>query len=74
MIEVSKHTIGGDLTAATELLHLSQSCTDVSTLIYTVSENAGALCERYVRAEQSLAQEASEVAEKCIAALKAKKQ
>jgi len=55
---------------AESLLHLAQSCADVSTLIYTVSENAGSLYQRYVAAEQELAEQATEVAQKCTDILK----
>jgi len=56
--------------ALVDLLHLSQSCSDISTLIYTVSENAGALYERYSKAEEQLAVEGVETAEKCAETLK----
>ncbi len=52
------------------LLHLARSCADVSVLIYTVSENAGSLYRRYVDAEQELAEQAAEVAQKCTDILK----
>jgi hypothetical protein len=52
------------------LLHLAQTCADVSTLIYTVSENAGSLYQRYVTAEEGLAEQATEVAQKCTDILK----
>jgi hypothetical protein len=42
----------------------------VSTLIYTISENAGALYKRYIEAEQELAEQAAEVAQKCTDILK----
>jgi hypothetical protein len=35
----------------------------VSTLIYTVSENAGSLYQRYVDAEEELAEQAAGVAQ-----------
>jgi hypothetical protein len=54
------------------LLHLAQSCAAVSTLIYTVSENAGSLYQRYVDAEQEFAEQTAEVALKCVDALKKK--
>ena len=43
---------------------------DVSTLIYTVSENADSLYQRYVEAEEQLANQGAEAAEKCVAILK----
>jgi hypothetical protein len=60
----------GNKDKAESLLHLAKSCPDVSTLIYTVSENAGALYQRYVDAEQELAERATEVAQECTDALK----
>ena len=62
--------MAGNKDKATSLLHLAQSCSDVSALIYTVSENAGSLYQRYVEAEQQLAVQAAEVAEKCTEILK----
>ena len=64
--------LNGDKDAATSRLHLSQSCTDVSTLLYTVSENAGALYTRYVQSEEKLAEKGAEVAQKCAEVLKQK--
>jgi hypothetical protein len=51
-------------------LHQAQSCSDVSTLVYTVSENAASLYQRYVEAEEQLAVRGAEAAEKCIDILK----
>lgn len=62
--------MAGNIDKARSLLHLSQSCLDVSILIYTVSENAGSLFERYVSAEEQLAIQGAEVAEKCTDILK----
>lgn len=62
--------MGGNSDKAKSLLHLSQSCMDVSTLIYTVSENAGSLYERYVSAEEQLAVQGAQAAEKCVNILK----
>lgn len=62
--------MGGNKDKAETLLHLAHSCADVSTLIYTVTENAGALYQRYVGAEQELAEQAAEVAQKCTDTLK----
>jgi len=62
--------MAGNRDKAASLLHLAQSCTDVSTLIYTVSENAGSLYQRYVEAEQQLAVRGVEAAERCTDILK----
>ena len=55
--------MAGNKDKAESLLHLAQSCADVSTLIYTVSENAGSLYQRYVDAEEELAEQAAGVAQ-----------
>lgn len=62
--------MAGNKNRAESLLHLAQSCSDVSTLIHTVSENAGSLYQRYVETEQKLAVQAAEVAGKCTDILK----
>ena len=62
--------MAGNAAKANELIGLSQSCMDVSTLIYTVSENAGSLYERYVKAEEHLAQNGLSVSQKCAETLK----
>jgi hypothetical protein len=62
--------MAGNQDKAESLLHLAQSCIDVSTLIYTVSENAGSLYQRYVEAEEQLAVQAVKVMEKCADILK----
>jgi|SRR5712692_5596902 len=68
--QATQQMMSGNTDKAALLLHLSQSCTDVSTLIYTVSENAGSLYQRYVEAEGQLAAEGAEVAQKCTDILK----
>ena len=50
--------IAGNRGKAESLIHLAQSCSDVSTLMYTVSENAGALYQRYVAGIAQLAVQA----------------
>jgi hypothetical protein len=57
-----ENTLAGDRNKATSELHLSQSCSDVSTLLYTVSENAGALYTRYVEGEEKLAEQGVQTA------------
>lgn len=59
-----------DTSKATSLIHLAQSCSDVGTLIYTVSENTNSLYRRYVEAEDQLAKQGVEVARKCTDILK----
>ena len=62
--------MAGDKDKASSLLNLAKSCSDVSTLIYTVSENAGALYQRYVSGIAQLAEQATETAQKCVETLK----
>jgi hypothetical protein len=62
--------MAGNKDKAESLLLLAQGCIDASTLIYTVSENAGSLYQRYVEAEQQLAVQGGEVAAKCVDILK----
>jgi hypothetical protein len=68
--EATVQIIGGNKNKADSLLHLAQSCSDVSTLIYTVSENAGALYQRYVAGTAQLADQATDAAQKCVEVLK----
>ena len=62
--------MAGNKDNAESLLHLAHACADVSILIYTVSENTGSLYQRYLTAEQNLAEQATEVAQKCTDILK----
>jgi hypothetical protein len=62
--------MAGSKDKAESLMHLAQSCLDASTLINTVSENAGSLYQRYVETERQLAVRGAEVAERCIDVLK----
>jgi hypothetical protein len=68
--QLSEQMMAGKTTNGIELMHLSQGCMDASTLLYTVGENAGALYERYVKAEQLVAEEGARVAHECSDALK----
>lgn len=70
MYQATTSMMDGKLHDAPQFIHLSQACLDASTLIYTVSENAGALYERYATAEEELANEGADVAQKCTDALK----
>jgi hypothetical protein len=70
--QVAAELIDGHTDTARSLLELAQSCTDVSTLIYTVSENAGSLYSRYIEAEVGAANECAEVLTKCTTILKEK--
>jgi hypothetical protein len=68
-----KATMSHDSTAALSYLQLAQSCTSVSNLMYTISENAAALYQRYVDGEQDLAQKAFNEMNKCLDVLKQQK-
>jgi hypothetical protein len=68
-----KVTMEGNTAAAQEYLQLAQSCTGTSNLLYMVAENAGALYQRYVSGEESLAIEAVATMNKCVEQLKQKK-
>jgi hypothetical protein len=72
LTEASVNMLAGDQVKAEMEISLSQSCMAVSTLFYTVSENAGALYTRYVEGEQKVAQEGARVAQKCAEILKQK--
>jgi hypothetical protein len=64
--------LDGDKDKATSALHLSRSCNDAAALLYTVSENAGALYTRFVESEQKLAEDGARVARQCAEILKQK--
>jgi Caspase domain len=51
-------------------MRLAQSCIDVSTLFYTISESAGALYSRYVESLQQTARLGADTATKCADILK----
>src|SRR6266446_6633032 len=68
--EAIGHILAGDKEKAELAMSLSQSCLAVSTLLYTVSENAGALYTRYVQNEEKLAEQGAEVTKKCMEILK----
>jgi len=68
--EATKFLLDGNASHADDLVRLGQSCSDASALLYTVSENVGALYTRYVKGEGELAQEGAAVAQKCADALK----
>jgi hypothetical protein len=68
--EATSHLMDGNAGQARELMQLAQSCSDAATLMYTVSENAGALYTRYVGGEEKLALEGVGIAQKCTDVLK----
>jgi hypothetical protein len=62
--------MAGDMKKANNLISLSRTCMDASTLLYTVSENASSLYERYIGAEEQLAAKGLETVQKCMDILK----
>jgi hypothetical protein len=64
------YAMAGDMHRANNLIHFSQACLQASALLYTVSENAFPLYQRYVEAEEELVGEGFETAQKCVEALK----
>jgi hypothetical protein len=60
----------GNTARANSLIELARSCSDADALMYTVSENAASLYERYAEAEAQLATQGVETSEKCMAILK----
>ncbi len=64
--------MAGDKDKANNLIHLAQTCLDASSLLYTVSENVTSLYQRYVEAEQQLAEKGLETAQRCMDVLKKK--
>jgi len=59
------YMIAGKPDTSDTLLHLSQSCMDLSTLIFTISEQAGSLFKRYVTTEDQQAAQTREEARRC---------
>jgi len=68
--EATVNILAGDKGKAETEISVSQSCNAVATLFYTVSENTGALYTRYVQAEEKVAEQGAEVAQKCMEVLK----
>jgi hypothetical protein len=70
--DIALSVISGDKARADSDFELQQGCSNASTLLYTVSENAGALYTRYVEGEEKLAIYGSQVATECTDILKKK--
>jgi len=70
MTQSAELAMAGQTDNALQLVHFSQACMDASTLIYTVSENAGSLYTRYVQSEEGLANRGVSVSQQCAEALK----
>ena len=63
------YMIAGNREKADALLRLSQSCMDVSLLIYTISENAATLYTHFVEAQDQWAAHSTQEARQCENAL-----
>ena len=70
--QATMNMMAGDMDKAYNLIHLAQTCTYASSLLYAVSENVLPLYQRYVEAEQQLAKQGLETAQKCMDVLKEK--
>ena len=70
--DVALSVISGDKAKADSGVQLSLGCMNASTLLYTVSENAGALYTRYVEGEEKLAKYGLQAATECTDVLKKK--
>lgn len=68
--DVALSVISGDKVKADSDVQLSLGCTNASTLLYTVSENAGALYTRYAEGEEKLARYGLQIATQCADILK----
>jgi hypothetical protein len=64
--------IAQDVSKATPLINLSNTCMDASTILFTVRQGVTALYQKYVAAEEGLANKGLKVAGNCIEALKKK--
>ena len=65
--------INGDKENAKGNIELAKDLANVSTVLYTVSENAGALYARYINGEEKLAMDGAKVATDCTDLLKKRK-
>jgi hypothetical protein len=68
--EATVSLLAGDIQKAQSEISLSQNCSSVATLFYTVSENAGALYTRFVQNIDEVAKQGAQVAQKCSDVLK----
>jgi len=59
------YMLAGKPDTSDTLMHLSQSCTDLSTLIFTISEQASSLFKRYVTTEDQQSAQIREEARRC---------
>jgi hypothetical protein len=65
-----KDVANGTIEHTTVIVSLSQSCLDVSTLLYTVSENASSLYKKYLAWRREFSAQAMDAVQKCQDVLK----
>jgi hypothetical protein len=70
LLQASNYEVAGETHKAYEMIALSNSCMDASALLYTVTENAGSLYDKYVKAEEQLSKHGFNTAQKCTELLK----
>jgi hypothetical protein len=70
LTHVMKDITNGKMDQSNVVITLSQNCTDNSTLLYTVSENAAALYEKYLSWQAQASGQMLDVIGKCSAAMK----
>jgi len=63
------YMIAGNRDKADSLLHLSQSCMDLSLLVYTINESAVTLYQRFIEAQDQWAAHSTQAARQCENAL-----
>jgi hypothetical protein len=73
MDSATEGLMDGDTQKAQANIELAKDLANVSTVLYTVSENAGALYTRYVAGEDKLAQVGLKAATDCVGILKKEK-
>ena len=67
------YTIAGNHEKADALLHLSQTCMDLSTLFYTIRESANSLYRRFIVAQDQWGAHSTQEARQCSEALEKSK-
>ena len=63
--QATAYTIAGNHEKADALMRLSQACLDLSTLFYTIRENANSLFRRFIVAQDQWASHSTQEARQC---------
>lgn len=71
--QATGYTIAGNHEKADALMRLSQSCQDLSTLFYTIPENANSLFRRFIVAQDQWATSSTQEARQCSQAMEKNK-